>query len=90
MNKQLSQINSLVDLLIKFDMDANQPLKIRQALYLATIDMINNPDIYGEVLRIAIEINKNVISDDNFNIKVNNFDFADYAFQLCEYLSVDD
>lgn len=71
-------------------MNNNQPLSNKKKLYHSTLALINNPNIYGEVRKIVVEIHKLIKVDNKFNVTIlNDIDYAEYAFKLIEYLPID-
>lgn len=54
--KSIDQMNELVSLLMEFDANDNQTYSMRCLLATIVSEMISNPEIYGEVRDIVIDL----------------------------------
>jgi hypothetical protein len=77
--KALEQMHKLVDLLLDFDANEDQPISKRVDLYSLILQMKDNQEIYGNVKYIVLEI-YNKIRDGN------QIDFGLVSAELCLYL----
>lgn len=90
MINSVQQINDLINMLLIFDDNPNQPTSLQKQLYNNSLSMINNPDIYGDVRDIVVKLHKEIKVDDQFNVDIPpDTPFGLYAADLCEYLPIE-
>ena len=87
MNKSVEQIDQLIDLLMDFDANENQEQDKQIELHNLLLDMISNPNIYGDCRDVILNLNKEITTNKCFGTRINqDVKFGLIAANLCDYL----
>jgi hypothetical protein len=80
--QSIDQMNSLIDILLDLDKNSdNLPITDKIELYSLTQNMLDNPEIYGDVRDIVTTLHNDIYNG-------NHISYGLVAVNICSYLPI--